>query len=69
MSTPMVRDPRRDVLCPILPCRSCAQPVYFGFSELGKRVPFEIDEAGEPTRVNHFSKCPDGKRWRKKRNP
>ena len=62
----MVRDPLRDVLCPVLPCRSCQKPVYFGYSDKGKRTPFELDEAGLPTRTNHFSTCPDRNLWRKK---
>lgn len=61
----VVRDPGRRVFTDVLHCRSCDQAVYFSLSPAGKRAPFEIDAEGEPTRVNHFSKCPQAKTWRK----
>lgn len=57
----MVRDPLADVLRPVVACRKCGGPIYWGFSQKGKRVPLDVDERGEPTRINHLSWCPGGK--------
>jgi len=62
----VVRDEVLGVFTHVLPCRSCGQLVYFSLSNKGKRTPFEVDERGEATRINHFSKCPDAKVWRKR---
>ena len=61
-----VRDEVRGVYTSVLPCRSCGQAVYFSLSEKGKRTPYEVDEAGFPTRINHFTRCPKARKWTKK---
>jgi hypothetical protein len=62
----MVRDPGRGVLTPVLACRSCKAPVYFGYGTSGRRTPFNLDDNHQPTRVSHFTTCSDPKRWSKK---
>ena len=61
-----VYDPNRRIHTPVLACRSCQKPVYFGLTSGGKRAPFEI-ENGEPTRTLHFINCPDVRRWSNRR--
>ena len=58
-----VRDPVRGVLAPVLPCRVCQKPVYFGWTAKGKRNPYDVDEEGEPTRVSHFTTCAEVRTW------
>jgi len=62
-----VYDPTRRVYTPVLKCRSCNQPLYFGLTSGAKRAPFEVDEKGEPTRTLHFINCPDARRWSNRR--
>lgn len=61
-----ITDPLAKITRAVLPCRSCGKLVYFGFSENGKRTPYEVDLDGNPTRINHFKTCPDPKRWTKR---
>lgn len=65
MST--VYDPTRRVYTPVLACRSCGKPVYFGLTSGAKRAPFEVDDQGAPTRTLHFINCPDARRWSNRR--
>ena len=62
-----VYDPARKVTTPVLACRSCGKALYFSFTSGGKRAPFEIDADGSPTRTNHFTNCPDARRWSNRR--
>lgn len=61
-----VYDAARQVTTPVLACRSCGKPVYFSFTGAGKRAPFDVDSDGNPSRVIHFTTCPDAKRWTKR---
>jgi len=59
----VIYDPAVKVHTAVLPCRSCQQLVYFSLANSGKRTPFEVDDQGQPTRVNHFTTCPQAKTW------
>jgi len=63
----LVRDETLGVYTHVLPCRSCGQPCYFSLNTQGKRAIYEVDDKGFPTRINHFTRCPEAKLWRKKR--
>jgi hypothetical protein len=62
-----VYDPLRRITTPVLACRSCGTPVYFGLTVGSKRAPFELGRAGEATRTLHFLNCPDSRRWTNRR--
>ena len=62
-----VFDPTRRVYTPVLKCRSCDKPVYFGLTSGAKRAPFEVAEDGTATRTLHFINCPDARRWSNRR--
>lgn len=63
----VVYDAHRKVHTSVSKCRSCGKEVYFTFTPAGKRAPYEVDSAGQPTDINHFMTCPDAKRWTKSR--
>jgi hypothetical protein len=63
-----VIDPVLQTPAQVLHCRSCHVPVYFSLTDKQRRAPFEVDAStGEPTRINHFTRCPDARRWTRKR--
>lgn len=59
----VIYDEARRVTTPVMACRSCGKSIYFSLTLRGKRAPFEVDDDGKATRVNHFINCPDAKRW------
>lgn len=58
-----VTNPLTRVTTPVLACRVCQKPVYFGFTAKGKRCPYDIVN-GEPTTVSHFTTCERIDDWR-----
>lgn len=63
MST--VKNPLTNTTTLVMPCRSCGQSVYWGFTAKGKRCPYDVVD-GEATTVSHFTTCPDAKQWSKR---
>jgi hypothetical protein len=61
----VVTDPLSGNSAAVMPCRSCKQPVYWGYTEKGKRCPFNVVD-GQPTRESHFTTCPQARQWSKK---
>ena len=64
MST--VIDPRTGRAALVKPCGTCATPIYFSYTEAGKRCPYDLDADGLPTRVSHFTTCPQARQWSRK---
>lgn len=58
-----VTDPRTNASALVKPCKLCGAPMYFGYTEAGKRCPYDVVD-GEPTRVSHFTTCPKVGTWR-----
>jgi hypothetical protein len=58
----VVRDPALDVMTSVTVCRSCRAQVYWSLTDRGKRAPFDVKD-GQPTRINHFTTCPDARQW------
>jgi hypothetical protein len=58
-----VKDPEtgRDALLQL--CRVCFKQIYFGYTAKRRRCPYDVDENGEPTRVSHFTTCPNVRQW------
>jgi hypothetical protein len=46
-----------------MPCRGCGMPIFFGRTEMGRRMP--ISPQGDGTFVSHFADCPAAKKFRK----
>jgi len=46
-------------------CRSCGKEIYWVKTESGKNMPVEI--VNDVEFVSHFSTCPQGNDWRKKK--
>ena len=62
----VITDPKTNILKHVDPCRSCAAPVYWSTTDAGKLCPFNVVD-GEPTRVSHFTTCPEARNWTKKK--
>ena len=60
-----VTDPKSGVTAAVHECRSCHAPVYWGFTEKGKRCPYDVVD-GTATRTSHFTTCPQAQAWSKK---
>lgn len=54
----VVTDPRTGSSALVKPCKLCNAPMYFGFTDAGRRCPFDVVD-GEPTRISHFTTCPN----------
>ena len=54
----VVTDPRSGVSALVKPCKLCGAPMYFGYTDKGKRCPYDIVD-GVPTRTSHFTTCPN----------
>lgn len=61
-----ITDPRSGVTALVKPCKVCNQPIYFGFTDKGKRCPFDVID-GQPTRTSHFVSCPEVAKFRESR--
>ncbi len=60
----VVTDPKSGASALVKPCKLCGAPLYFGFTEAGKRNPYDVVD-GQPTRTSHFTTCPNVADWRK----
>jgi hypothetical protein len=58
-----VRDPKTGRIALVQQCRVCHKPLYFGYTKLGKRCPYDITDEGEPTEISHFTTCARVKDW------
>lgn len=58
----VVKDPLTDASALVIACRVCKAPVYFGYTEKGRRCPYDVVD-GEPTRVSHFTTCTNVREW------
>lgn len=45
-------------------CRSCEEPITWGFTDAGRRAPFNVSDG-----QNHFISCPHRREWRKAEPP
>jgi hypothetical protein len=50
---------------PTIPCRSCGQPIAFGWTAAGKKCPYDVVD-GKVTMTSHFATCTDPQRWSRK---
>lgn len=57
-----------DSEAPVVACRSCGAPIWWGKTAAGKRNPFDVHFTAsvERTAVTHFSTCPQAKSWSKR---
>lgn len=58
-----ITDPMSGLTSAVKSCKVCSQPIYFGFTEKGKRCPFDVVD-GNPTRTSHFTTCSQVARFR-----
>lgn len=58
-----IANPLTRVTTPVLPCRVCHQPVYFGFTAKGCRCPYDVVD-GEATTISHFTTCAKVDDWK-----
>lgn len=56
-------DPKSKLATQLKNCKVCDEPIYFGFTDKGKRNPYDVID-GEPTRVSHFGTCSQVERFR-----
>jgi hypothetical protein len=48
-------------------CRSCGEPIVWGITPNGKKMPCDLPDDDDDTHtVSHFSTCPESEAWRKR---